>query len=180
MNSPLLRLAGAVLLAVLAIWAGARVYWAHDTARSHPGVPVAAGQASPPNPSDLAQADATPGVVMPGDTAGDAERLPSRAKIPDRLPAFSLADRSGKPISITSFAGRSLIINFWATWCAPCRREIPLLQALQTEWASRGTTVVGIAVDHRDPVLEFADRFKMTYPLLIGEQDALEIGRAHV
>jgi peroxiredoxin len=115
---------------------------------------------------------------MPGDTADDADRLPSPAKIPDRLPAFSLADRSGKPTSIASFAGRSLIINFWATWCAPCRREIPLLQALQTEWASRGTTVVGIAVDHRDPVLEFADRFKMTYPLLIGEQDALDAASA--
>ena len=159
MNSPLLRLAGAVLLAVLAIWAGARVYWAHDTHRSHPGVPVPAGEASPPNPSDLAEA--TPG-----------------AKIPQRLPPFSLADRSGKPTSIASFAGRSLIINFWATWCAPCRREIPLLQALQTEWGSRGTTVVGIAVDHRDPVLEFADRFKMTYPLLIGEQDALDAAGA--
>jgi thiol-disulfide isomerase/thioredoxin len=99
-------------------------------------------------------------------------------KIPERLPPFSLADRTGKPTSITAFGGRSLIINFWATWCAPCRREIPLLQALQTEWAGRGTTVVGIAVDHRDAVLQFADRFKMTYPLLIGEQDALDAAAA--
>jgi thiol-disulfide isomerase/thioredoxin len=178
MNSPLLRLTGAVLLIALGIWAGAWLHSSRGTAPVPSGVPVAAGQASPPNPSDLAHADATPGVVMPGDTADDADRLPSRAKIPGLLPAFSLADRNGKPTSITSFAGRSLIINFWATWCAPCRREIPLLQALQTEWASRGTTVVGIAVDHKDPVLEFADRFKMTYPLLIGEQDALDAASA--
>jgi thiol-disulfide isomerase/thioredoxin len=178
MNSPLLRLTGAVLLVALGIWAGAWVYSSRGTAQSHSGIPVPAGQASPPNPSDLAHADATPGVVMPGDTADDADSLPARAKIPERLPSFSLADRNGKPTPINSFGGQSLIINFWATWCAPCRREIPLLQALQTEWAGRGTTVVGIAVDHRDPVLEFAARFKMTYPLLIGEQDALDAAAA--
>ena len=165
MNNPLLRLTGAVLLIALGIWAGSWVYSARGTAPSHPGVPVAAGQASPPNPSDLAE-------------GADTDQPLPRAKIPERLPPFSLADRAGKPTSITSFGGRSLVINFWATWCAPCRREIPLLQALQAEWAGRDTTVVGIAVDHRDSVLEFADRFKMTYPLLIGEQDALDAASA--
>jgi thiol-disulfide isomerase/thioredoxin len=178
MNSPLLRLTGAVLLIALGIWAGASLHSSRATAPRHSGIPVPAGEASPPNPSDLAHADTTPRVVVPGDTADDTGDLPSRAKIPERLPAFSLADRNGKPTSINSFGGQSLIINFWATWCAPCRREIPLLQALQTEWAGRGTTVVGIAVDHRDPVLEFADRFKMAYPLLIGEQDALDAAAA--
>ena len=166
MKSPLLRLTGAVLLIALGIWAGASLHSSRGTAASHSGIPVPAGQASPPNPSDLAQADPTPGDP------------PSRATIPERLPSFSLADRNGKPTSITSFGDRSLIINFWATWCAPCRREIPLLQALQTEWAARGTTVVGIAVDHRDSVLEFADRFNMAYPLLIGDQDALDAAAA--
>jgi peroxiredoxin len=183
MNNPLLRLTGAVLLIALGIGAGAWLHSSRGTAPSPPGIPVAAGQASPPNPSDLAHADATPGVIVPGttapgDMADDADGLPSRATIPERLPSFSLPDRNGKPTSIATFAGQSLIINFWATWCAPCRREIPLLQALQTEWAARGTTVVGIAVDHRDPVLEFADRFKMAYPLLIGEQDALDAAAA--
>ena len=169
MNHTLLRLAGAVILIALGIWAGAWVYSSHGTPKSHPGIPVPAGEASPPNPSDLAHADAE------DDEVGGA--VP-HAKIPERLPPFTLADRTGKPTAITSFAGHSLIINFWATWCAPCRREIPLLQALQAEWAGRGTTVVGIAVDHRDPVLEFADRFKMAYPLLIGEQDALDAATA--
>jgi thiol-disulfide isomerase/thioredoxin len=188
MNSPFLRLTGAVLLIALGIWAGASLHSSRGPAPSIAGVPVAAGRASPPNPSDLAHADATPGVVVPGTTAGedavpgstadDAGAPPPRARIPDLLPAFSLADRNGKQTAIAAFAGRSLIINFWATWCAPCRREIPLLQALQTEWAGRGATVVGIAVDHRDAVLEFADRFKMAYPLLIGEQDALDAAAA--
>jgi len=66
------------------------------------------------------------------------------------LPEFSLANRAGKTTPITSFAGKSLIINFWATWCAPCRSEIPLLKTLHAEWAGNGMSVVGIAVDHRD------------------------------
>ena len=154
MNTSGLRIGAAALLVVVGIWAGARVHFHRVSTQNPPGVvSVPAGVASAPNPSDLA--------------------LPA-PKIPDRLPQFSLEDRTGKATSITSFEGKSLIINFWATWCAPCRSEIPLLETLQAEWAGRGASVVGIAVDHRDQVLEFADRFKIGYPLLIGEQDALD------
>lgn len=153
------RIAGALLLA-LGMAAGAWLHFTHGTSESRPGVKVAAGEASPPNLSDLTDELASARIPTP--------------KIPDRLPQFSLQDRSGKTTSIASFAGKSLIINFWATWCAPCRSEIPLLETLQAEWAGRGESVVGIAVDHRPDVLEFADRFKIGYPLLIGEQDALD------
>jgi thiol-disulfide isomerase/thioredoxin len=162
MNTQALRITGAALLVVLGIWAGAKLHLTREAVQSHRGVPVPVGEASAPNPSDLAQA--------PEGTGG---ALPPR-KIPDRLPQFSLADRAGKVTSITSFGTKSLVINFWATWCAPCRSEIPLLEALHAEWAGREVSVVGIAVDYRDKVLEFADRFKIGYPLLIGEQDALE------
>jgi thiol-disulfide isomerase/thioredoxin len=94
--------------------------------------------------------------------------------VPARLPDFSLDDLSGKRTSITSWRGKSLVINFWATWCDPCRREIPLLKTLAADWAGRDLTVVGIAMDHADKVREFAGQFKIDYPLLIGEQDALE------
>jgi thiol-disulfide isomerase/thioredoxin len=164
MNAPGLRIAAAAVLVVLGIWAGARVHLTRGPAESDPGVvPVPAGIASAPNPSDLAH---TPQDLMPP------------PKIPDRLPQFSLEDRTGKATSIGSFDGKSLIINFWATWCAPCRSEIPMLERLHAEWAGRGFSVVGIAVDHRDKVLEFADRFKIGYPLLIGEQDALDAAAA--
>jgi thiol-disulfide isomerase/thioredoxin len=164
MNAPGLRITAAALLVVLGIWAGARVHLTRGPAESDPGVvPVPAGIASAPNPSDLAH---TPQDLMPP------------PKIPDRLPQFSLEDRAGKATSIGSFDGKSLIINFWATWCAPCLREVPLLERLHAEWAVRGFSVVGIAVDHRDKVLEFADRFKIGYPLLIGEQDALDAAAA--
>jgi thiol-disulfide isomerase/thioredoxin len=168
MNTSALRIIGAALLVVLGIWAGAKLYSTRGAVESHRGVPVPAGEASAPNPSDLAHAP---------ETAAVGGILPS-PKIPDRLPQFSLADRAGKATSIASFGGKSLIINFWATWCAPCRSEIPLLETLHSEWAGREVSVVGIAVDYRDKVLEFADRFKIGYPLLIGEQDALDAAAA--
>jgi thiol-disulfide isomerase/thioredoxin len=163
----MLRITGAALLAALGIWAGTRLYSARTAAQSHRGIPVSAGEASAPNPSDL----------VPASDGAAPDGMPP-PKIPEQLPQFTLADRAGKATSITSFEGKSLIINFWATWCAPCRSEIPLLERLHAEWAANGMSVVGIAVDQRDKVLEFADRFKIGYPLLIGEQDALDAAAA--
>ncbi len=141
---------------MLCAWAGARIY-ANWHVQPMPELRVPAGMASAPSPSDtMAQTGAPP------------------ARIPDVLPAFSLNDLQGKATPIATWAGKSLVINFWATWCAPCRREIPLLNTLAGEWASQGVTVVGIAVDYRDKVLQFRDQFKIGYPLLIGEQDALD------
>jgi thiol-disulfide isomerase/thioredoxin len=175
MNTPALRIAAAAILLVLGIWAGAKLHLTRVAVQSHRGVPVPAGEASAPNPGDLAQAP--DGAASYGGALPSLSALPP-PKIPDRLPQFSLADRAGKATSIASFGSKSLIINFWATWCAPCRSEIPLLEALHAEWAGREVSVVGVAVDYRDKVLEFADRFKIGYPLLIGEQDALDAAAA--
>jgi thiol-disulfide isomerase/thioredoxin len=170
MNTPALRATVGVLAVILGIWVGTKVYSLRGPAQNHHGIPVPAGEASPPNPSDLAHLDATSEGLTPG--------VMAPSKIPDRLPQFSLQNRAGKATSISSFTDKSLVINFWATWCAPCRSEIPLLESLNSEWAGRGVTVVGIAVDYRDKVLEFADRLKIDYPLLIGEQDALDAAAA--
>jgi thiol-disulfide isomerase/thioredoxin len=160
-----LRFAGAALIVFVGVWAGARVYSSRMAVRVRSGsMAVPAGEASAPTPSDLiAEFDAA---------------VPPPAKIPERLPDFSLQGRDGISTSIKTWAGKSLVINFWATWCAPCRREIPLLEALHSEWAARGVAVVGVAVDHRDTVLAYADELKITYPLLIGEQDALDAAAA--
>jgi peroxiredoxin len=167
MNTPWLRISAAALVVALGIWAGAKIHSSRGmTHRPPDAVPVPAGMASAPNPSDLAP-----------EVAGTDDSAPQH-KIPDRLPQFSLADPSGRATSIRSFDGKSLVINFWATWCAPCRSEIPLLERLHAEWMGRNVSVVGIAVDHPDQVLEFAKRFKIGYPLLIGEQDALDAAAA--
>lgn len=146
---------GALILA--AVWAGIRVY-----SLSHPGsaaVRVAVGTASSRTLSDL----------TPEELAAPA------IQIPERLPLFSLNDLSGHPKSSEGFKGKPMLLNFWATWCAPCRREIPLLKTLSQAWATEQLTVVGIAVDHPDKVRQFVDDFKIDYPVLVGDQDALDL-----
>ena len=127
MNTSALRIAAAALLVVVGIWAGAKIHFTREAALKSRSVPVAAGEASAPNPSDLAHAPEGAGL--------DAALPPP--KIPDRLPQFSLADRTGKATSIAAFEGKSLIINFWATWCAPCRMVAPLLDQLALEYEGK-------------------------------------------
>ncbi len=93
--------------------------------------------------------------------------------MPVTLPEFSLQDRDGNLRSIQSWPGKSLIINFWATWCAPCRKEIPLLMKINRNKAAEGFQLVGVAVDVRDDVLKYAAQMRIDYPLLIGEQEGL-------
>lgn len=88
------------------------------------------------------------------------------------LPDFTLPDLDGQPRSIREWAGRPLIINFWATWCAPCRREMPLLQALQDKHVDGSLQVIGIAMDNRADARKFVDRIGVTYPILYGDADA--------
>jgi len=158
MNTPGLRLLGAALVAMFGIWAGLKAY---SVRRAHeiPAIAVPAGVASAPNLSDGPASEAD--VPHP--------------LVPARLPDFSLKDLTGKSVSISAWSGKSLVVNFWATWCAPCRREIPLLKTISAEWAGRDLEVVGIAVDYPDEVKDFAGQFKIDYPVLIGDQDALDV-----
>jgi thiol-disulfide isomerase/thioredoxin len=98
--------------------------------------------------------------------------------VPETRPLFALADAAGRQRSIAEWDGKALVINFWATWCPPCRREIPLLNALHAEFASRGVEVVGVAVDFREDVLAYLRDTPVDYPMLIGEQDGLDAMRA--
>ena len=100
------------------------------------------------------------------------------SRVPDLRPEFSLQDSDGAMRSIAEWNGRPLVINFWATWCPPCRREIPLLNALRKEYASQGFEVIGIAVDFRDDVIAYMADTPIDYPMLIGEQDGLDVARA--
>jgi thiol-disulfide isomerase/thioredoxin len=105
-------------------------------------------------------------------TPQTSDARPARV-VPDVLPDFSLATLEGPPRTLSSFDYPSLIVNFWATWCAPCRREIPLLRELRTTRGDRGVEVVGIAVDFREDVERYAAEIGLDYPLLIGEEDGL-------
>jgi len=117
-----------------------------------------------------------PEPAVPAQAAG-ASDAPAR-KLVATVPEFSLADRDGKMHSLGDWKGKALIVNFWATWCAPCRKEIPLLQRLQQEHGGEGFQVIGIAVDFRDKVIAYADEMKIAYPLLMGEQEGLDAAAA--
>ena len=86
------------------------------------------------------------------------------------LPEFSLQNLDGELQSIQSWPGKPLLINFWATWCGPCLREIPMLKELQG--ARPDLQVVGIAIDRRDPVVKFAADMQFNYPILMGQSEA--------
>jgi thiol-disulfide isomerase/thioredoxin len=103
---------------------------------------------------------------------------PGPAVIPEIRPDVTLADREGKPRALSEWDGKPLVINFWATWCAPCRREIPMLNALARDTAAEGIEVIGIAIDFREEVLKFLDATPIAYTVLIGEQDGMDAARA--
>jgi thiol-disulfide isomerase/thioredoxin len=107
-----------------------------------------------------------------------AEESPQPHPIPGRLPDFSLPDLDGAPHTLADWRGRSLAVNFWATWCEPCRREIPLLKDLRRENARNGFEIVGIAIDHRDSVEKYVREMRMDYPILVGERGGLEAAAA--
>lgn len=105
-----------------------------------------------------------------------AEQAPPPRQLADRLPNFTLDGLDGEPQSITSWPGKPLLINFWATWCAPCLREIPMLKQFQESHES--VQVVGIAVDRDEPVIKFAGEMDFNYPILIGQNDGWEAAAA--
>jgi thiol-disulfide isomerase/thioredoxin len=99
---------------------------------------------------------------------------PSRRAVPERLPDVSLPDLDGVSHSLQDFTGRPLIINFWATWCEPCRREIPLLKSIRRENSRNDIEIVGIALDHLESVRQFVQTLGIDYPVLVGEKGGLE------
>jgi thiol-disulfide isomerase/thioredoxin len=109
------------------------------------------------------------GDHQPGDS-------PNAAAV-QALLAAPLRDLEGGSKAIDSWRGKVLVVNFWATWCAPCRQEIPEFVKLQERLGSRGLQFVGIAIDKPQPVGDFAREFRINYPLLIAGLDTMELMR---
>jgi thiol-disulfide isomerase/thioredoxin len=123
-------------------------------------------------------APTAPKPAPPQGSSGADERTDEPLRVPDTLPDIHRADLDGHMRALRDFGHRPLIINFWATWCEPCRREMPLLTALRGDYRADRLEVVGVAVDFRDSVVDFLKKNPLAYPLLIGEEDGIEAARA--
>lgn len=85
-----------------------------------------------------------------------------------------LKDLQGKPQKLSQWSGKPMVINFWAPWCGPCREETPDLVKLQKAYGSK-VQFVGVAIDEIAPVTQFTKQYKVSYPTLLGDGDALEL-----
>lgn len=121
---------------------------------------------------EMASIIADASVASVGTESGDG------LKVPEVLPDVRLAGLDGQMHELKDFGRRPLIVNFWATWCEPCRREMPLLRTLREEYATDRLEVVGIAIDFHEAVVEFLEKTPLPYPQLIGEEDGMEAARA--
>jgi cytochrome c biogenesis protein CcmG/thiol:disulfide interchange protein DsbE len=106
-----------------------------------------------------------------GDTS-KAEKALAPTLPPSELtgaaPAFTLTDLSGKSVSLADFRGKVVILDFWATWCPPCKKEIPDFVDLQKQYGAQGVQIVGIALDEPYKVSTFAQQIGINYPILLG------------
>jgi len=92
--------------------------------------------------------------------------------------SFTLSDLDGNPRDFSEWGGKARLVNFWATWCAPCRREIPLLIKIQAEHGENNVQVIGVAVDFIEPVAAYAEDAEFNYPILVGQEDAMAAAEA--
>ncbi len=103
----------------------------------------------------------------------------SQELVGSQRPEFSLTDLEGQALSITKWDGLVVLVNFWATWCPPCRKEIPAFMEILNRYRDRGFQIVGIAIDEPEAVTDFINDLGVNYPQLIGEQDAIEVSQIY-
>jgi len=94
-------------------------------------------------------------------------------------PEFNLPDVNGVTRNSREWEGKIVLLNFWATWCPPCIKETPAFVDLQEEFGAAGIQFVGVAIDKKDSVLDFMDTYGVRYPMLIGEDEAINIAKEY-
>jgi cytochrome c biogenesis protein CcmG/thiol:disulfide interchange protein DsbE len=101
-------------------------------------------------------------ILRPRRPGGEAAR-------PPLAPSFAVTDLEGRRLALADFKGKVVLVDFWATWCEPCRVEIPAFVSLQSRYGPQGLQIVGISLDDDStPVREFYARYHMNYPVALG------------
>jgi thiol-disulfide isomerase/thioredoxin len=120
---------------------------------------------------------AVAGVLVYQWRAGAFDSGPDPVAAGQRILAARLTGLEGAPLSLEQWRGKVLVVNFWATWCAPCREEIPEFIKLQSAHGPHGVQFVGIAVDTAERVAVYAKEMGINYPLLVGGLETMELAR---
>lgn len=136
-------------VALIALMSGALFYAAQ--------APIKVAESSAAAPADASGAASA-------DESGGVHRV-----------GFALNDMDGVKRDFSEYAGSHSLLNFWATWCAPCRREIPLLKDFHAEQDVHGVQVLGLAFDIPEEVSVYAEAAEFNYPILVGEQDVMAV-----
>ena len=126
-------------------------------------------------------------AATPASTAAEPSSRPDTPKatqtrgglIGTRRPDFALPDVDGTVRAIGEWDGKVMVVNFWATWCPPCRREMPAFVELQETYGERGLQFVGVAIDDQDKVQDFIDTLGVNYPILIGGLEAIDAAKRY-
>lgn len=93
------------------------------------------------------------------------------------ISSFNFPDLEGNEHKLSEWDGKVIVLNFWATWCPPCRKEIPEFVALQKEYGDKGLQFIGVAIEEKEPVEEFIDFVEINYPILIGGDNAIQLAQ---
>jgi peroxiredoxin len=94
-------------------------------------------------------------------------------------PLFTMQDTADKPHNIQEWDGKVIMLNFWATWCPPCRREIPAFISLYDKYHGKGLVIVGVALDSKQNAIDFVDPMGINYPIVVGEEDGIALTQAY-
>ena len=130
---------------------------------------VAAGGMAAVAGAGLSWLRQSPGAAAGGATSSAADMAPNS------LWALKVARPQGGELDLASLRGKPLLINFWATWCAPCVHEMPLIDRFHREYGPRGWQVLGLAVDRPAPVTEFLARVKVGFPIGLAGLDGMDL-----
>lgn len=107
------------------------------------------------------------------------EAKEAAAMVTQYRPGFVLPDLDGVQRNMDEWNGKVVVVNFWAEWCPPCKREMPMFMELQEQYASQGLQFVGIAIDEAFRVENFVDTLGVEYPILLGGEAALDVSKSY-